>query len=162
MFRISLAALCVAATPALACPGFEAHDPYAISATPMSPTGAAFMMIHNTGTTDCHIASVRSAIAARTELHTHLAGDDGVMRMIHVEEGFALPVDGTVELARGGHHVMFLGLNEPLQQDQVIDVTFVFGDGTEAVVPVTVDLTRLGGDHASGHSSGHGHATHGN
>lgn len=153
MLRYTIAALCVAATPALACPGFEAQGAYAISATPMSPTGAAFMQITNTGNTDCHIADARSDIAMRTELHTHIAGDNGVMRMVHVEEGFALPAGGGVSLERGGHHVMFMGLTAPLQQDQVFDVTLVFGDGTEAVVPVTVDLTRLGEGHASGHGN---------
>ena len=161
MLRYPLAALCALVTsPALACAGFHVHDAYAISATPMSPTGAAFMVIHNHSDTDCHVALVRSDIAARTELHTHVQEANGVMRMVEVVEGWPLPAEGELVLERGGKHVMFMGLNAPLEQDQVIDVTFVFEDGSESVVPVTVDLTRVGGGHGMGHGQsgqGHGH-----
>lgn len=157
MFRTLTAASLAAlfALPALACDGFEVHDAYARTSTAMSQTGAAFMVIHNHGETDCHITGARSEIAARTELHTHSEDAQGVMRMIHVEEGFPLPVDGEVILERGGHHVMFMGLNQALAQGDVVEVTFTFADGAEKTVDVTVDLERAATGH--GHSHGHSH-----
>lgn len=154
MFRTFTAASVAAlfALPALACDGFEVHEAYARTSTAMSQTGAAFMVLQNHGDTDCHITGVRSDIAARTELHTHSEDAQGVMRMIHVEEGFALPADSELVLERGGNHVMFMGLNQTLAQGDVVEVTFVFADDTEATVDVTVDLERQ--PRAHGHSHG--------
>lgn len=140
-------------SPALACTGLEITDAYAIRATPMAPTAAAFMTIRNHGDADCLLLSVRSDVAQRTELHTHVSADDGVIRMVHVTEGFALPAGTTLPFERGGRHVMFLGVSAPLAQDDQIALTLVFADGAEHETVVPVDLTRLGGGHGSG---GHG------
>ena len=157
--KLSIAPLAAAAAlvtlPALACDGFEIHDAYARSAHGMAQSGAAFMIIHNHGTEDCHITGARSDIAQRVELHTHIEDDQGVMRMVEVEEGFPLPVEGEVVMARGGDHVMFLGLNQPLEQGDEVEVTFLFADGAEATVTVPVDNERQPGSH--GHSNGHDH-----
>jgi len=165
MFRTLSLATLAAALPlsALACEGFEVHDAYARAPSAMAQSGAAFMVIHNHGTADCHIAAARSDVAARTELHTHAEDAQGVMRMIHVEEGFELPADGEIVLERGGHHVMFLGLNRRLADGDMIAVTFVFADGAEHMVEVVVDNQRQPAmqGHMHGHSHGQGH-TRGN
>ena len=161
MFRTLIAASAASlfALPALACDGFEAHDPYARASTGMAPSGAAFMVLHNHGDTDCHITGARSEIAVRTELHTHSEDDQGVMRMIHVEEGFPLPAGGELLLERGGHHVMFMGLNRTLNQGDELEVTLIFADGAEKTVDVTVDLEREAHGHEDAHHHGdsHGH-----
>lgn len=164
MYRFSLAAIVAAtlSTPAFACDGLEIMDPYAIRSTPMAPTGAAFMTIHNRGAQDCHLALVRSDVAQRTEFHTHIAGDNGVMRMVHVAEGFDLPAGGMLQLARGGKHVMFMGVTAPFEQGDQLAVTLVFADGSEHEVMVPVDLTRLGGAQGGHGMSGHGMAGHDN
>ncbi len=161
------AATALVTLPALACDGFEVHEPYARAAHGMAQSGAAFMIIHNHGTEDCHITGARSDVAQRVELHTHIEDDQGVMRMVEIEEGFALPVDAEVVLERGGDHVMFLGLNRPLEQGAAVEVTFVFADGAEATVEVPVDNERPAGaqshshdhshDHTNDHSNGHSH-----
>lgn len=161
MFRtLSLAAFGVTfALPALACDGFGAHDPYARSSTMMSTSGAAFMVLHNHGTTDCRVVSARSDISERTELHTHIADANGVMRMVELEDGFPLPAGGEVLLQRGGNHVMFLGLNRPMEQGSVISVTLVFEDGAEATIDVPVDNQRQPGQQGS--HGDHGAMQHG-
>ncbi|KPQ07485.1 MAG: hypothetical protein HLUCCA12_06615 [Rhodobacteraceae bacterium HLUCCA12] len=149
MFRILSTALAAVflAVPALACDGFEVHDAYVRSSTPVSPTAAAFMVMRNSGDTDCQVTGVRSDIAARTELHTHIEDDDGVMRMVHVEDGFTLPANGEHVLARGGDHVMFMGLEQALEQDTTLSVTFIFADGAEQTVEIVVDHARESGSH---------------
>lgn len=159
---LSLAAFgATLALPAFACEGFEAHDAYARSSTMMSQSGAAFMVIHNHGTTDCHITGARSDISERTELHTHIADSNGVMRMVHVEEGFPLPAGGEVLLERGGNHVMFLGLNRPMEQGSTVAVTIMFADGSETTIEVPVDNQRQPGGHGHDDHSGHGQMGHG-
>lgn len=119
----------------------------------MSTSGAAFMMMVNNGDTDCHVTGVRSEAAARTELHTHIASDDGVMRMVHVEEGFIVPAGGHLALQRGAEHVMFMGLTAPFEQGNLLSVTLEFADGSEYDVEIPVDLERMPEMQMQGHDS---------
>jgi copper(I)-binding protein len=154
--------LAAIAAASFALPAFAADivvkDPYARVSTMMSQSGAAFMIIENTGQTDDHLVGVRSDIAAKTELHTHREDDMGVMRMIHVEEGFALPAGGTIEMVRGGHHVMFLGLEQSLEHGDTVEITLEFREAGEVGVTVPVDLERKL-MHGMGHTGGAGHGT---
>jgi copper(I)-binding protein len=159
--RAALAAVfAVLALPLLA-DGIEVHDAYAIQAMPGGPTAAAFMVIHNHGGPPDRLIDVRSDIAARTELHTHAADADGVMRMIRVEEGFDLPTDGEILLQRGGDHVMFMGVTGPLAEGQVIPLTLVFETAGEVLIDVVVDPGHMG-DGAMDHGEmDHGEMDHG-
>ena len=131
-------------------------DPYARSSSATAVSGAAFMVIHNPGTEDDRLIAVRSDIAERIELHTHIEDANGVMRMIEVEDGIAVPAEGTAMLERGGDHVMLLGLTRPLEQDDTIDMTLVFESGAELSVTVPVDLNRkpAHGGHKMNHGTG--------
>jgi periplasmic copper chaperone A len=143
---LSLAAVAATfAMPALACEGFSVHDPYARASTMMSVSGAAFMVMRNEGPADCHVTGVHSDASQRTELHTHIQDDNGVMRMVHVEEGFIVPAGGELHLRRGAEHVMFLGLTDPMEQGDIVTVTFEFEDGSEYSTQIPVDLERMPG-----------------
>ncbi|MCL3880953.1 copper chaperone PCu(A)C [Marivita sp. GX14005] len=120
----------------------EVSDAYARSASPMAKTGAAFMILRNTGAEDDRLVDVSSDIAAKVELHTHEENAEGVMRMIHVEEGFDLPAGGETVLQRGGKHVMMMGLNEPLDEGKTVSITLTFEKAGDMVVDVPVDLER--------------------
>lgn len=134
------------AAAALAMPAFAegimVQDPYARASSMMSNSGAAFMMIMNHTGQDDHLVSASSDVAERVELHTHKEDENGVMRMIHVEEGFDLPKDGMIAMERGGKHVMFLGLNHALEQGEVVELTLTFEKAGDVTVEVPVDLDR--------------------
>ncbi|RYG90830.1 copper chaperone PCu(A)C [Loktanella sp. IMCC34160] len=129
----------------LALPAFaadvEVHDAYAISSG--GPNGAAFMVIENTGETDLRVVGVRSDLAARTELHTHVDEGNGVMRMRHVEEGFDLPAGSELVLERGGNHVMFMGVSTPFIDGEEIEIILVLDTGEEIAVTPVVDNNRM-------------------
>ncbi|MEM6408091.1 MAG: copper chaperone PCu(A)C [Pseudomonadota bacterium] len=138
-------------------------DPYARASTPSSKSGAIFFELMNQGAADRLIAA-RSDVASRTELHTHEEDADGVMKMIHVEEGFDVPSGESVMLERGGKHVMLMGLTGPLEQGATVGLTLVFENAGEMQVEVPVDLNRkpTHGAHGShGHGHGHGHGADG-
>lgn len=145
----------VAADPA--CAHLHVHDGYARASTAMSASGAAFMLVHNHGDADDRLIAARSDIAERTELHTHREDAQGVMRMIEVVEGFDLPAGGELVFARGGDHVMFLGLRGPLTQGVEVTYTLVFESGCEIVATVPVDMERQPTHGGHGHSHSHGH-----
>lgn len=137
-------AACVLALP-LSAQEVTIKDAYARSASPVSKSGAAFLMIQNAGAEDDRLIAARSDVAARVELHTHKDMGDGVMKMMEVEEGFVIPAGGMHALARGGDHVMFMGLKAPMVQDETFSVTLVFEKAGEIVIDVPVDLTRKPG-----------------
>lgn len=118
------------------------HDPYARVSAKMSASGAAFMVIMNKSDEADQLIAASSDIAEKVELHTHKEDANGVMRMLHVEEGFAIPANGEHALARGGDHVMFLGLKRPLADGDVVNVTLTFEKAGDVAVEIPVDLQR--------------------
>ncbi|OED48182.1 copper chaperone PCu(A)C [Leisingera sp. S232] len=138
------------------------HDPYARVSSPTAKAGAAFMEIMNKGAADDQLIAVRSDVAARVELHTHKESGDGVMKMMHVEEGFAVPAGGSHSLKRGSDHVMFMGLTQSLSHGDAVKLTLVFEKAGEIEIEVPVDLERKAEGH--GEHTGHGgdHSGHSN
>jgi len=118
------------------------EDPYARASTGMSKSGAAFMIIKNMGEADDRLVAAASDVAMRVELHTHISDANGVMKMVQVEEGFAIPAGGAHALQRGGDHVMFMGLNRPLEQGDTVTVTLTFEKAGEMTIDIPVDLER--------------------
>lgn len=137
----AVAALAVA-TSAFAGETIMVKDAYARAATKNAKTGAAFMMVMNNGAEDDRLVDVKSDVAARVELHTHRENADGVMQMMHVNEGFAIPAGQMHGLVRGGDHVMFMGLKQSFAQGDMIPVTLVFEKAGEIEIEVPVDLQR--------------------
>lgn len=138
------------------------EDPYARASAMMSKSGAAFMVLKNTGTEEDRLIAAASDVADKVELHTHKEDANGVMRMLEVEEGFAIPAGGMHALARGGDHVMFLGLTRSLAHGDTVSVTLTFEKAGEMTVEIPVDLERKPmhgkmnhGDHSD---MKHGHA----
>ncbi|WP_209546981.1 copper chaperone PCu(A)C [Ruegeria sp. HKCCSP346] len=130
------------AMPAVAEGTIKVDDAFARSSGKTAKAGAAFMMIQNLGDADDRLVGVTSDAAARVELHTHKVDDNGVAKMVHVEEGFAIPAGETHMLKRGGDHVMFMGLTEPFEQDAMVPVTLIFEKAGEVEIEIPVDLER--------------------
>lgn len=131
-------------------------DAYARAAGTAAKTGAVFFSVENQGDTADTLIDVRTDVSKVAELHTHIAGDDGVMKMRKVESGFEVPAQGTHLLQRGGDHVMLMGLNRPLDTGMTFPLTLVFERSGEIVIEVPVDNDRTpemsGGGHM-GHDS---------
>lgn len=143
-FSVALAATLAFAMPALA-GEIMVDDPYARSSGPSAKSGAIFMVLMNQGATDDRLIAATTEAAARAELHTHISDANGVMKMVEVEEGFAVPAHGSHALARGGDHVMLMGLTRPLNDGDMITLTLSFETAGEITVEVPVDLTRKPG-----------------
>ena len=143
-FKSTILAAVAAST--LALPSFAAdimvQDPYARSSAMMATSGAAFMQIMNHGETDDRLIGAASPVAEMVQLHTHKEDENGVMRMLHVEEGFPVAAGETLMLARGGNHVMFMGITEPFEQGDMIPLTLTFEKAGDITLEVPVDLER--------------------
>lgn len=124
---------------------------------PGAKAGAAFMVIQNAGAADDRLIDARSDISMKTELHTHKAGDGGMMQMVHVPEGFVIPAGGEHALARGADHVMFMGLKSMPAQGEMVPVTLVFEKAGEVQIEVPVDMNREDAPMQGGMGAGHKH-----
>ncbi len=133
-------AACTLALPAFA--EITIVDPYARSSGMMAKAGAAFFVIENSGDEDDQLIDAKGDISKITELHTHKDMGDGIMKMMHVPEGFTVPAHGSHTLARGGDHVMFMGLLKPMQQGDTVTVTLTFEKAGDITVEMPVDLER--------------------
>jgi hypothetical protein len=133
------------------------QDAYARSSNKMA--GAAFMEITNQGASEDRLIDARSDVAKRVQLHTHQEDANGVMKMMHVEEGFAIPAGETHLLQRGGDHVMFMGFTRELKDGETVDVILVFENAGEVSVQIPVDMDRAP---KGGHGNHSGHGDHSN
>lgn len=140
--KYALTALAVAfAVPALAHDGVHIEGAYA-RFMPGSMAGAAFMTIENHATVDDRLVSATADVANRVELHTHKMGADGSMQMIEVPEGFAIPSGETIELKRGGDHIMLMDLKGKPKDGDTIHVTLTFEHAGDVEISVPVDGKR--------------------
>ena len=131
---------------ALAHDGMHINDAYARSTNPK--VGAVFLQLENHRQVACTLQSVTTDAAERAELHTHL-DEYGVMKMTRIEGGIPVDAGQTHDLARGGDHIMLLGLTRPLTDGDSLTLTLDFGDcGTEEAEAV-VDNARAEGDSAT-------------
>ena len=119
--------------------GVAIVDPYARASNPKA--GAAFMVIENHRKTECVLQGVSSDAAEKVELHSHNE-ENGVMRMAKIEGGIAIPPEDIHALARGGDHVMLMGLTAPLEDGQTIALSLDFGECGVEEVEVPVDNQR--------------------
>lgn len=141
-FALALGAALLSVSAAFAEGAIEIRDPYARTSRPGAPTGAAFMVLANTATQPDRLLAARSDVAQRVELHTHKMDANGVAAMVEIEGGIAIPAGGEHVMKRGGDHVMFMGLNRPLAQGDMVSVTLSFENAGDITVEIPVDLTR--------------------
>ena len=140
--RYSLAAIAMAAAqPALAADTITVSDAYA-RFLPGAKAGAAFMIIDNAAAEDDRLLGAASDAASRVELHTHKAGEGGMMQMLHVPEGFVVPAHGRLALARGGDHVMLMGPVQAFTTGDTLMLTLSFEHAGDVAVAVSVDNAR--------------------
>lgn len=128
--------LCIAtllSTSALACDvsKISISNAFVLAGPPGQENTAGYGVLKNTGNTACEITSVESTISQKTELHT-IVHEGNMMKMQPVKS-FAVPANGEFTLQRGGNHLMFISLKEPLKIGTTVPVTLQFADGMKVV-----------------------------
>ena len=140
LMKSSALALFALTAPAWADSVIEIAQPKAFATAPTAMAGGAFMEISNTGSTDDRLIAVQ-ADYPRVEIHTTEFDSEGVARMMHLDDGIAIPAGETVTLEPGGLHVMFMGLrNTPFVEGETVSATLVFEQAGE--VPVAFDIVK--------------------
>ncbi|AXI48968.1 copper-binding protein [Sulfitobacter sp. SK012] len=118
------------------------RDAYLRSSTPSSKSGAGFMELINQTGQDDRLIGVRSDLDGMVQLHSHSEDANGVMTMGEIEGGVVIPAGTTHLFARGGDHLMLMGMTAPLDQGQEVPVTLIFETAGEIKVMIPVDSER--------------------
>ncbi len=105
-------------------------------ATP-ARAGAAYMTITNDGDSPDRLIGAEVDFA-EAQLHESSMDSGGVMRMQHLMDGIPVPAGETVTLARGGLHVMMMGLEAPLEPGDSFPLTLSFEQAGDIEVEVDV------------------------
>jgi len=112
-------------------------QPWTRATPPKAQTAGGFLTIENNATAPDRLVSASSPIAGRVEIHV-MRMDNGVMVMRPATDGITIPAGGSVALAPGGFHIMFMQLKEGLKEGDTVPVVLSFehaGD-IEALFPV--------------------------
>lgn len=104
-------------------------------------SGAAFMVIENDGP-NAVLVGASANFARRVELHESKTDANGVVSMAPLENGIALPSGDEVALARGGMHVMLMGLDQGLAEGQEVEMILIFDNAPDKTVKLTIDQSR--------------------
>lgn len=102
-------------------------DPYAKATPPNAKNSAAFMKIENKSNSDIELLAASSNISKVTEIHTHIE-ENGMKKMIQIPS-IKIPANSSVELKPGGLHIMFLGIQNQINENSNIDLNLTFSDG---------------------------------
>jgi len=124
-------------------------------ATPgKSTVGAGFMKITNTGKEADRLIGGSAEVAKSFEVHEmSMSGD--VMKMRRLAQGLEIKPGQTVELKPSSYHIMFMGLQRPLKQDETIKGTLVFERA--GTVAVEYRIMPIGAQPPAGKAGGHTH-----
>jgi hypothetical protein len=123
----------------------EIIEPYARET--INDVGAVYMSLQSIGLEDTLI-SITASVGTTWRVHETVE-EGGSSHMQAVEGGLLIPSGGHVHFAPGGYHVMLMGLTEPLEPgDEIeLELTFASGETASFSVPVRALADEESDDH---------------
>lgn len=97
---------------------------------PVGDLAAGFLVVTNSGGAADKLTSVTSDISDDITIHST---ENQKMRKV---KSFDIPAGGELNLARGGNHIMFMGLKQQPEQGQKVGIELHF----EKSGPIKVEL----------------------
>jgi periplasmic copper chaperone A len=99
---------------------------------------AAYMTLKNAGKEADTLKSASSPVAGDVSIHENIM-DNGVMKMRAVQGGLAIPAGGEASLKPGGHHIMLMGLKQPLEVGQTIPLKLSFAKAGDTEIQAKIE-----------------------
>lgn len=138
---LALAASAVATTTA--CAQTTAADPWVRGTVAQQKATGLFVEL--TSAQGGRLVSASSAVATAVEVH-EMAMKGNVMTMRALPDGLPLPAGKPVALKPGGHHLMLLGLKQPLTAGETVTVMLVIegADKKRETLEIKAPVRALG------------------
>ena len=90
-----------------------------------SSATAAYLTIHNHGTSDDRLIAVNTQVAGLAQIH-NMTIENGIMKMRPLNQGITIPAGESVILKPHGLHLMLMRLTKPLKEGEHIEVILTF------------------------------------
>jgi len=103
----------------------------------VTQTGAAYGLIANFSGEDVTLRGGSTAAADVVEIH-EMVMDGDVMQMNPLADGLVIPAYSAVELMPGGYHAMLIGLQNPLVEGEMLDLSLDFGAAGAAAMTLPI------------------------
>jgi periplasmic copper chaperone A len=124
----------------------ELDHPWIAEPPPGAPTAAGYLEITNESDAADRLIAVRCVFARKAEIHEVTIDAAGTMQMRPLPDGIEIPAGGTVTLARGGYHLMFMHVAERPVAGDMIPVTLIFEHAGEIDVMFSVQKPGMQDD----------------
>ena len=112
-------------------------DAWARTTVPQQANGAAYVQIENTGKQADKLLRASSPAAQAVEMHA-MTMDHDIMRMRQLDD-LALPAKGALAMKPGsGAHLMLIGLKQPLQAGQSLNLVLEFEKAGKVTISAKV------------------------
>lgn len=134
-FALLFAGVHMAAAHEFKAGSLEIEHPWSRATPAGAKVAGGYFTVTNSGSQPDRLVSISSDISEKSELH-EMAVKDGVMTMRKVDGGVEIPANGTLKLAPGGYHLMFIGLKKQPKQGEKFAATLTF----EKAGPVAVEF----------------------
>jgi copper(I)-binding protein len=120
-----------------------AKDAWVRGTVPAQTSTGAFVTL--TSSVDAKVVGVASPVAKLVEIHESMTM--GGVNHMHEVESVPLPAGRAVHLKPGGHHVMLMGLAQPLKAGDSVPLTFTIEEkgGRRTRLEVKAEVRPLGG-----------------
>ncbi len=99
---------------------------------------AGFGTLRNDGDSDLTVVSATDEATSSMQLHETMQNESGQMVMREIEGGFVIPAHGSLELAPGGNHLMFMDVTSALRAGAETTITLTFADDSTAEITAPV------------------------
>lgn len=117
-------------------------DSWIRATPPGATTAAAYVVIENAGADDDRLLGIRADNGQTVEIHTS-SEQAGVMRMSQLD-ALTIPAQGSVALAPGGDHIMFIDITDRFEPGDTELLTLLFEKaGPQRVSFVTRDARSM-------------------
>jgi copper(I)-binding protein len=130
--------------------------PWARATPKGASVGGGYMTITNNGSAPDRLIGGATGVAKSMQVH-EMKMDNGIMKMRELASGLEIKPGQTVKLDPAGYHIMFVGLNKPLEKGQHVDATLEFAKAGKVKVYFLVEgigAKNGGDDHAMPGMSG--------
>jgi len=120
---------------------FTVDAAWIAEAPPTSNVMVGYMTINNPDAEAIDIISAKSDIYSSIEFHETLH-EDGMAKMVR-HDSLHVPAHGSMELKRGGKHLMLFNPNKPLKAGDTVSITLTTENNTSKTITVDVKKAQF-------------------